>query len=446
MSMFCKQQKLFSRGGKHLDMKKNVLIFPAGTEIAFEIVNALKYSKFVHLIGGTSVNDHSEFVYSDLIKGFPYVNDPDFLDYLNNVIEQYAVDSIFPAHDSVCLFMSQHKEEIHAQVIITDPMTTSICRSKKETYRFFAKEGFVPQIYQNVCEIDSYPVFVKPSVGQGSQGAKTIRNEMELQNALSDDSTLIICEYLPGVEYTVDCFTDRHGVLRICKLRDRQRIRAGIAVRSSVLNADLRVQKIAETINRQLHFRGAWFFQLKKNAAEEYRLMEISPRVPGTMGISRNCGINFPMLTLFDFWGYEVEIVDNGYEITVDRAFSNAYRVSVEYEHIYLDYDDTLIIDGAVNEYLMMYLYQARSKGKQIHLLSKHIGDIEQDFDRFAISKALFDDIIIIPTNMDKSAFVTEAKAIFIDDSFAERLIISRTKQIPVFDVDMIECLMDWRR
>lgn len=33
-------------------MKKRVLIFPAGTEIAFEIVNALKYSKFVEIYGG----------------------------------------------------------------------------------------------------------------------------------------------------------------------------------------------------------------------------------------------------------------------------------------------------------------------------------------------------------------------------------------------------------
>ena len=39
--------------------RKKILIFPAGTEIAFEIFNALKYSKFVELFGGTSANDHS---------------------------------------------------------------------------------------------------------------------------------------------------------------------------------------------------------------------------------------------------------------------------------------------------------------------------------------------------------------------------------------------------
>ena len=85
-------------------MKKKVLIFPAGTEIAFEIVNALKYSKFVELYGGTSADDHSEFVYKHLIKGFPYVNDNRFLDYLNNVIDKYEIDCIYPAHDSVSVY------------------------------------------------------------------------------------------------------------------------------------------------------------------------------------------------------------------------------------------------------------------------------------------------------------------------------------------------------
>ena len=80
--------------------KKKLLIFPAGTEIAFEILNALKYSKFVEIYGGTSADDHSEFVYKRLIKGFPYIEDPGFLDFLNQVIRENGIDCVYPAHDS----------------------------------------------------------------------------------------------------------------------------------------------------------------------------------------------------------------------------------------------------------------------------------------------------------------------------------------------------------
>ena len=58
---------------------KNVFIFPAGTEIAFEILNALKYSKFVNIIGGTSVSCHAEFVFEKLISNMPNIDDENFM-------------------------------------------------------------------------------------------------------------------------------------------------------------------------------------------------------------------------------------------------------------------------------------------------------------------------------------------------------------------------------
>ncbi len=281
--------------------KKRVLIFPAGSEISFEIVNALKYSKFVELIGGTSISDHSEFVFKELIEGFPYIDHKDFLKFLNQKIFEHKIDCIYPAHDSVSVFLSEHASEIPAQVIITDEFTTKLCRSKKATYEFFAGEDFIPRTYVSVNDVDHFPVFVKPEIGQGSQGAMKISNMSDLVRALEENHDLIICEFLPGMEYTVDCFTDSDGTLRVVKLRDRERIRTGISVRSRSISTDSRVLEIANHINSRLKFKGAWFFQLRRNNNNDYMLMEISPRIPGTMGVSRNSGINFPMLTLFTF-------------------------------------------------------------------------------------------------------------------------------------------------
>jgi hypothetical protein len=421
------------------------LIFPAGTEIAFEILNALKYSKFVNIFGGTSADDHSEFVYKNLIKGFPYIGEDGFLEYLNAVIQAHQIDCIYPAHDSASVFFSEHLDEIHAQVIITDPETTAICRSKKATYQYFAGESFVPRFYETPGDIQQYPVFVKPAVGQGSVGAKMVENAQELALALAEDPTLVICEYLPGMEYTVDCFTDKNGKLLVSKIRDRQRIKTGISVRSREYQPDQAVVTMAQTINDRLHFKGAWFFQVKRNASGDYRLMEISPRIPGTMGLSRNLGINFPMLTLFVFWDYDVSVIDNGYDIMLDRAFYSAYKLDYQYEHVYLDFDDTVTLNGAVNPDVMRFIYQARNQGKQIHLLSKHAGDIHQDLQKCCISEALFQDITVLSAEDEKINYITEKSAIFIDDSFAERKKVHDNRGIAVFDVDMIESLIDWR-
>ena len=426
-------------------MAKKVLIFPAGTEIAFEIVNALKYSKFVELIGGTSVDDHSEFVYKKLIKDFPYITEEGFLEYLNNVIEYYEIDCVYPAHDSASIYFSNHVDKIKAQVIITDKLTTEICRSKRDTYDFFRGETFIPRVFTSTGEVDSYPVFVKPTVGQGSVGAKIINNKKELDAAIASDPSLVICEYLPGMEYTIDCFTDKNGCLVVAKMRDRQRVKAGVSVRSREYEPDQEILKIANVINNKLTFKGAWFFQVKKNVEGQYRLMEISPRIPGTMGLSRNLGINFPMLTLFAFWDYDVSIIDNGYDILLDRAFYSAYKIDCNYEHVYMDFDDTITIGGVPNPDVIKFLYQAKNNAKKIHIISKHVGNIYDDLRDCFISEDLFDEILVISTEDEKYKYIKYKNAIFIDDSFSERKKIKDKLSIPVFDIDMIESLIDWR-
>ena len=424
--------------------KKRVLIFPAGTEIAFEILNALKYSKFVELYGGTSVDDHSEFVYERLIKGFPYVDDEKFVCYLNEVIEQYDIEYIYPAHDDASLYLSKYAENINATIISAEYETVRICRSKSSTYEHFKGEKFIPKTYNSIGEIKSYPVFLKPDIGQGSVGTKKINSYDELKEYINNNKSLVICEYLPGMEYTVDCFTDRFGRLRVVKLRNRERIKAGISVRSKLLEVDDKVLEIAKALNSKLDFRGAWFFQLKKNDNNEYRLMETSARIPGTMGVSRNLGINFPLLTLFDFWEYDVDIIDNNYNIVLDRAFYNSYKIQLDYDYVYVDYDDTIIIDNKVNLKLLTFLYQAHSANKKIYILSKHTGDIFEDMKKYKICCELFEQVIVISDDEEKYDYIKEKKSIFIDDSYAERVKVSRRIDIPVFDVDMIESLIDW--
>lgn len=425
--------------------KQKVLIFPAGTEIAFEIHNALKFSKFVELYGCSSVSCHAEFVFKNYIEGVPFPGDPGLVDALNKVIDEYGIDLIYPAHDSACLTLTQEQDRLHARVITSPLETVETCRSKTRTYEFFEGEDFIPKTFPSAGDIVNYPVFCKPAVGQGSEGAKKVCSREELDLLLSGDEQYVICEYLPGDEYTVDCFTDRKGVLRSSIIRRRERIRAGIAVRSRVMPMDEQVRAIAEKINSKMVFSGAWFFQLKRNNSGEYRLLEISPRIPGTMGTTRNLGINYPMLTIFDMLGFDVDIINNGQDILLDRAFISRYRTSVKYSKVYIDFDDTLYLGDNVNITALAFVYQCFNKGIPVVLLTMHEKDIYESLERFRISKDLFSEIICIPPDHDKSDYVKDTDAIFIDDAFSKRKDIHDKLGIPVYDLDMIESLIDWR-
>ncbi len=424
---------------------KNVLVFPAGTEIAFEIYDALYRSKFVKLFGATSVPCHAEFVFENCAEDVPFPNHPDFLEKINEVVDRWHIDYIYPAHDSALLALTRLQGQLHAEVVTSALETVEICRDKNRTYTFLAGAEYLPASYADADAVPTYPVFIKPAVGQGSQGARRIDSRAQLEEALAEGVDYAICEYLPGEEVSVDCFTDRHGALRLASPRSRERIRAGIAVRSRILPEDPAIAAIAADLNRRFSFRGAWFFQIKKNAAGAYRLMEAAPRVAGTMGLTRNLGANLPLMTLFDRWGYDLDLLLNEHaQLLLDRAFISRFSSDLHYQKVYVDYDDTLTINGKVNGELMRFLYQARDAGKELILLSRSHQDLMADMRRRAICEGLFDQIIWLKEGEAKPDFI-EGDAIFIDDSFAERRRVRDACHIPVFDVDMVESLLDWR-
>ena len=173
--------------------------------------------------------------------------------------------------------------------------------------------------------------------------------------------------------------------------------------------------------------------------------MEIAPRIAGTMGLTRNLGINYPLLTIYNYMEIPIEIVENRFKIEIDRALFNRYSTDIYYEHVYVDLDDTLILKGKVNTFLIMFLYQCINNNKKIFLITRHGKNIEKTLKKHKISIDIFEDIIHLRNDENKSDVIKNYASIFIDDSFSERKKVSEERKIPVFDLDSIECLIDWR-
>ena len=88
-----------------------------------------------------------------------------------------------------------------------------------------------------------FPVFLKPDIGQGSKGTVLVQCAEEMNFYLDNNRSLLVLEYLPGTEYTVDCFTDRNGELKFVGARERARVANGISVNSrKVMNDDEFIQ------------------------------------------------------------------------------------------------------------------------------------------------------------------------------------------------------------
>lgn len=424
--------------------KKRVLVFPCGSEIGLEINRALANDIHFELFGASSLPDHGKFVYKNYIEGIPYITDKNFLSDLISICEKYKIDFIVPAMDSVILELAKHIDKIPATIIMSPAETCNLACSKGKTYEKLKNAINCPKTY-SLSEDIEFPVFIKPDFGYGSVGAKKVNSKEELVAEYNKNQNIIISEYLPGDEYTIDCFTDRNGKLLFVGGRQRARIKSGISVNSYPVN-NSEFEKIANKINNKINFRGMWFFQLKQNKNGEFTLLEIAPRIAGTMGMYRGLGVNFIQLALYDAMEYDVSIIKNNFEIEIDRALFGRYKHNINYDTVYIDFDDTILFGDKVNTDAIKFLYQAKNESKKIILITKHFSDVKETLSRFCISHNLFDEIVHLKKEDEKSNYIKCKNAIFIDDSFSERKKILENHKIPVFGIDAIETLFDYKR
>lgn len=423
--------------------KMKVLIFPCGSEIGLEIHRSLKHSAHVQIIGASSVDDHGKYIYKNYISDLPDISSPEILTVLRKVVFEYQIDAIYPTMDKVIWKLKSGESKLGCRVISSEKNTTEICLSKSKTYECLGRKVRVPKVFGSVDEVSAFPIFIKPDVGYGSRGCFKASNLEEAKIVLKNNREVkyVLSEYLPGEEFTVDCFTDRKGNLLFVGPRSRLRIANGISVNTKIVaDEEKHFLDIASAINSTLILRGAWFFQMKKDSEGELVLLEVASRLGGSSALYRALGVNFALLSIFDAFDIDVSIVPNRYEVEMDRALSNRYRLGIDYSTVYVDFDDCLVIDNEVNSELLAFLYQAINRGKRIILLTRHDGNLDEALRKFRVA-SVFDEIIHLGPVDVKSGHIHYKSSIFIDDSFAERSEVASQLAIPTFSPDMVECL-----
>ena len=402
----------------------NVLVFPCGSEIGLEIHRSLVNKKGITLYGMSSVDDHGRYVYENYVGGCPMVDDPEFIEWVKGFIIEHSIDIIYPANDKALTTLKIYEREL-CKVIGPSTRTTVTCFSKWRTYNVLKDVVKVPQI---LTEVSNYPVFIKPISGHSGEGCYKINNSTEL--GLKWDFAKTLClEYLPGREYTIDCFADQYA-----EGRERKTITKGIASTTAIVK-DPRFQDMAKAINGVLNFPGAWFFQVKENIKGELVLMEVGARLAGSSSLCRLRGVNVALLNLY---AEPVRIKQQDYITEISRALDVKAKIDYEFENVYVDLDDTLIVCDRVNYKLLGLLYKFRNEGKRLYLITRSsydeaIGKMGQHH----IPDSIFTFTIHVRLYERKKDYM-RAKSILIDDSFAEREDVDQ----PSFDTDIVDALL----
>lgn len=292
----------------------------------------------IRLIGVDMATDAIIDPLLDAYYTVPRIDAPNYVDNLLHICEKESVDVFFPQISMELNIIQRRIEEFHAlgvKVAISQNDTLEIANSKYKLYEYMRKHGLVVPNYYSVKSIADLkqgaeklgypckPVCVKVSESSGSRGVRVIKSDLsksdlflnakptslyttmdEMITTLEELDALpemMIMEYLPGCEYTVDLLADHGKVLYIAGRRNTSS-HASIAMESVVEKKDA-AYTLCESIVSILQLDGNIGFDFMLDANDNPVLTDLNPRITATIVIYLAAGVNFPYMRVKQLLG-----------------------------------------------------------------------------------------------------------------------------------------------
>lgn len=142
----------------------------------------------------------------------------------------------------------------------------------------------------------TYPVIVKPRTGSGSRGISLVESRHDLAG-LAASADLLVQEYLPGEEYSIDVLADAGGRVVASVPRVRERVDSGVSVAGRTLH-DAELEGLGAAVATATGLTYIANVQFRRDVAGRPALLEVNPRVPGTLPLTMASGVDMPRMAL----------------------------------------------------------------------------------------------------------------------------------------------------
>jgi len=331
----------------------------AGAPGAPGIIHCLSQDKRINLyIGDADSEATGRYLHPNFIL-LPKATDPDFASRILEICIEKKIGLVMPLVTKELLPLSEMHQDFKEhgiQVMVSSEKTIRIANNKSECYSFLRKNNIrIPEFYvvQNINDFSDaaeklgYPknsFCFKPSESNGSRGVRIVSANLDetdllfnhkpghlymtYEHAISILSSapfpeLLVSEYLPGQEYSVDCLAE-NGTPKIILPRSRKKMIGGISVRGTFIK-DTRLISYCEQIIRTLNLHGNIGIQVKLSKDGEPLLVEINPRVQGTIVAALGAGINFPLLAVYQEMGEKIPEVSIRWNTSFSRFWTEVF-------------------------------------------------------------------------------------------------------------------------
>ncbi len=237
----------------------------------------------------------------------PYVRDAQaYTAWMRNMVTSRTYDIVIPTVHEELSLLATFVSELSAFVPLSGPTTLALGADKLFSYEWMAKH--LPQYAPRFVLLKDWTpgwsadqtLFIKPRAGRGARGCKTATHDelLFLQSQDSANDEVVVMEYLPGTEWTVDSYIGKDGKIVYLTPRERTGLAGGISIKGQTVRHS-GVIDATKALIAQLDMAGPVCIQWKADAQGQPKFVEINPRLSGGLMISVAAGIN-PVTALIE--------------------------------------------------------------------------------------------------------------------------------------------------
>lgn len=144
------------------------------------------------------------FTYPD-----PFTEEDAFIQVLKDKVAELRPRVLMPTHDESIVIM-RHRDEFPADLIIPyeGEEKLLLLANKAKSTELARKAGVpVPEVYEAIDEVKSYPVVFKTVIGNSAKGVFFPKDREELVKLMDEhkDEATLLEEWIGGTDYSVDC-------------------------------------------------------------------------------------------------------------------------------------------------------------------------------------------------------------------------------------------------
>lgn len=321
-----------------------ILITGAGSPAAPGVIRSLRSSGeyTFHIVCVDCQDDAVGFHMADRHHIGPRASEESFGAYIRELCREEKIDVLFSLVTGELIKLAQLKDDLlrsGTRLSISSVQALGTAINKGALYEKLRLDGIaVPdfrvvgspeQLKQAIADLGypQLPVCFKPTVSDGSRGFHILDASMDRCRMLfrekpnsayvndadlfrvvegrTDLPELIAMEYLPGEEFSVDLLADEGSVI-VAVPRLRQSVQGGITTRG-VIRMEKDIIDYAVTVVERFGLNGNIGIQIRRDRNLVPKIVEINPRMQGTIVHCTAAGINFPVLAVKQSLGTPIE-------------------------------------------------------------------------------------------------------------------------------------------